>query len=365
MTSPAFVAAHAPAADAATVLVRTVPPLPGVTIVRGQREFVTGSRGTVKVTGFGGEVSTLKVPPAVVGPGVVARPDRWYGKERLGGIDGRVALSLNLSYRVALRFVDLQGTPIDPGLIDRVRLKSRTGIGMSVDPDRPVWLFGTRTVPFGRRLETKQIDWSIEGASVHGMNVVNRAQQRFVPVRQRRKTVRLLFYSARFTARDALFRFPMGTGIRLWFPNGRLERHNLGAGGAVKLSSLPRGDYKVAVDGPGFSFTRPVSISRNQEVDLQVLSYLDLGVVALLMLGILVGLALARRPRTRDRLATAVVALPTAAVWSIPGPRARSGAPAHRPGPARVIDLYPEIDAVDLLESGPGPPTPAELERVG
>ena len=56
---------------------------------------------------------------------------------------------------------------------------------------------------------------------------------------------------ARFEVRDALLGFPIGSAVRLRFPNGRADRYPLGSGGEVTVSSLPRGDYRVSADALG------------------------------------------------------------------------------------------------------------------
>ena len=44
----------------------------------------------------------------------------------------------------------------------------------------------------------------------------------------------------------------------------------------MTLRALPRGDYRVAVDAWGLSGEQPLSITRDQVVELRVLSYLDI-----------------------------------------------------------------------------------------
>jgi hypothetical protein len=322
--------------------VRTVPAVQGVRISHHDRVFVTGADGTVRLTGFTGLTSSLRVPTLTVRPGVRASLGRWY--RRVTGPRDRATAGLNVYYRVGLRFVDLHGNAVDPASIASVRLKSRTGIRLTVSPRRAVWLFGTRSVPFGGHLQAKQIEWSVEGATVAGMEVVNRAQQRFYPIKTREVTVRLLFYRARFQSRDALFRFPIGSAIRLVFPNGRVRTSKLGHGGKLTLSALPRGDYKVSVKAPGLSFIRPVSISRDQDVKLQVISYLDILVVVSVLVGIAATLVLARRPRMRRRLAATPNSLRTVAVWSIPDALPRRGPALPAPDRSGLIDLYPGLE---------------------
>ena len=109
--------------------------------------------------------------------------------------------------------------------------------------------------------------------------VVNRGQQKLRPQGDGSLAVQLLFYSAHFSAQDALFKTRIGSGINLQHPDGVWESYPFDANGEVTVDKLPRGDYVVTVDAPGRSFARPVSVSRDQVVDLEVLSYLDIALV--------------------------------------------------------------------------------------
>jgi hypothetical protein len=125
---------------------------------------------------------------------------------------------------------------------------------------------------------------------------VNRNQQSFVPARTQKMRIELLLYPAHFSARDALLDFPLGSRVRLEYPNGRVERHAFGDNAELTLRSLPRGEYVVSVEGPGITFERPVALSREQTVELEVLSYLDIGLSLGVLASIALGLVLVGRP---------------------------------------------------------------------
>jgi hypothetical protein len=122
--------------------------------------------------------------------------------------------------------------------------------------------------------------------------------------------MQLLLFSARFKAKDALFGFPLGSSIELMYPDQHIETYDLGPGAEVTLQSLPRGEYKVKVNGWGYAPFRPVALSRNQEESLKVFSYLDLGVVFVVLWALVFGLLYVGRPHIfkrskRRRLAVA------------------------------------------------------------
>jgi hypothetical protein len=280
--------------------VQTIPALAGVEVDLQGKTYRTDSKGLVVLEP--NNLTTDLIKPATtvhdlpLGPNAVARFDRWYGRN---------TLTFNIYYRVQFRFEDLSGAPVPPALVDILGLKSRTGVHTTLPHGRAVWLQGTRVVPFTGQLVSKDIEYQVERAFVDGTNVVNRAEQRFAPRTTKTLAVRLLFYSLKVKTRDALLGFPIGSAVELRYPSGRVVQHAL-KDGQVTLPALPRGTYNVKVAASGVSFTRPVSVSRNQEVELKVISYLDMGLAFGALIALAIGLLVARRPNVaravRDRL---------------------------------------------------------------
>ena len=91
-----------------------------------------------------------------------------------------------------------------------------------------------------------------------------------------------------------------GSGVKLKFPNDKIEKYRFGKNHRLNVDHLPRGDYKVTPIAPGLALSSPVAITRNQFVDVKVLSYLDILVLSLAGLALAVGLVLlGRRSRSR------------------------------------------------------------------
>jgi hypothetical protein len=293
-------AAGPPAAEAApgsgrgpVVEVQTVPAVAGMRFSYKGSVLRADRLGRVRVSAPAQFLQRdLKVVTTRVSRGVRARLDRWYPGQRI--------VALAFYHRVRPAYVDLQGKGVDPKLVASVTVKGVHGGEYTFTSDQPRWLQVSRVVPkAGGRLRSKSLEYSVQKAVVRGSNVVNAGQQRFRPSKTSRFPIQLLLYSARFKTRDAFFGFPIGSAVRLEYPNGRVERHELAENGEVLLPSLPRSDYEVKVDAPGFSFSRPVSLSRDQEVELEVLSYLDIGLTVVVVVAFLVGLPLIRRPFLR------------------------------------------------------------------
>jgi hypothetical protein len=290
--------ALAPAADArvAPERIRTIPPVPHARFIIDGKTVMTDSKGRIDVhlPGVRTERYRFHIHPQDkrLGPNKIAKFARWYGHN---------TVTYELNYRMRWSFHNLARQPVSPDLVTAMSLKSRTGVRTPVKQGAPVWLRGSRVVPFSGQLVSKDIDYQVESALVDGTNVVNRAQQRFTPSKTQRLDVRLLFYSLKVKTKDALFGFPVGSAVQLTYPSGRVVRAPL-KDGEVRLPSLPRGTYDLKVVASGISFTRPVSVSRNQEVELKVISYLDIVLAGLALLALAVGLLIVRRPHLLARL---------------------------------------------------------------
>jgi hypothetical protein len=304
--APAGAAGQAPR----PIVVQTIPAVEGVHMHLGSRRFMTDERGRTTITftaaaagrkGFVQLLAPLRVRPKRLADGGIARFERlfpWRGGRRP---EARIALSTH--YRITPTFVDLKGRPVAPELVDRYSLKSRHGVRLTRRGGRPALLQASRVVRFTGRLVSKQIDWSVEHVMVEGSDVVNRAQQRFKPSRLRgRLPVKLLFYPVTFSAHDAIFGFPVGRGVKVVKPNGTRVRYAFGDGASVHLDRLPRGLYRVTVDARGYSFQRPVALSKSQIVELEVITWLDVAVVVGLLVSVALLLLVARRPALRRRL---------------------------------------------------------------
>jgi hypothetical protein len=299
-------AQSAPVGNVLTI--HMVPAVKGVNVRLDGTTYVSGADGDVRVpverrTNL---TQRLQVEPSPIGAGKLATFAGWRGDLSRSTLDEVVA-TLDVSYRVDLSFVDLESDPVDLSRVSRLKLRSSHGIIHELtrkDLARPVWLQGTRVVSRLGGLAAKDVYYTVDAAIVEGSNVVNRAQQRFFPRTERSIPVELLLFTARISAHDALLKFSTGSAVRLKHPDGTWDRYPLGSDGELVLADLPRGDYWVEVDAPGMSFVRPVSLSRNQDVRLEVLSYLDIGLVALLFAQVILGLLFIGRPHLLDRLFT-------------------------------------------------------------
>ena len=273
--------------------IHTVPPNPGLSFKLGSTEFVTDANGiaSTEVPANFDRSTRPKTANLVVSPGVEERFDRWRT------LNGDLYATYEMYYDILLRFVDLAGNEVDPTRVTSVELKGSIGNQLTVEPGVPFEVLGQRVVPLAGELELKDVEYSVEDVVIDGASAVHRAQQRFTPSAERVWTITLLFYSVHFSVRDAIFGFPLDSEIGITYPDGRKVAMPA-RDGELSLTALARGDYTVAAKSWGLAFQRPVALSRDQTVELKVISFLDIGVVSAMGLLLVFGLVLVGRPGT-------------------------------------------------------------------
>jgi hypothetical protein len=199
-----------------------------------------------------------------------------------------------LSYPVNLKYTDKANQAVEPGRITQTRVRT-AGTFYTLDDPAHAWLPNNYILHrVGGYLESKLALYYLDNVTISGTNVVNQGQQRYQVSPNATWWIHLFLYPASFTARDALFRTPLGSGIMLEYPDGTQRELAFADGGAqVQVDSLPRGIYHASVQGGnGLEPRIPLSLSRARNFDLIVISRLDLavmlGVPAVLVLLLLV-----------------------------------------------------------------------------
>jgi hypothetical protein len=226
----------------------------------------------------------MAAPKTPLRRGGYAEFSRWFGTQ--GGRRPLTA-AFRTFYPFNFRFLGPEGRRIERKDIHRMSIRS--GIGevktrVGADIHKPWTLEAQRVVSRQGGPVISNVQYRVRSVLVSGTNVVTQSRESFYPATARYSWIDLIYFKVKFTAFDAFFKFPIGDGVIITYPDGRQEMRAFEKDGQILIPALPRGRYQVSVDAPGFSFTRPLALTRDQDVKLQVISYVDIAVVLLLLM---------------------------------------------------------------------------------
>ncbi len=344
--------------ETTTIEISTIPPLVGVVVQVDDQTSTTDDDGIAR---FRTDRRANLQQRITVVTADIDRDAEGYRADyaRLYRIDSRnYALAFDLHLPLTFSFSGSNGENIDAETIDALNLKnSLGGVVPDVPLDRPIWVHAQRVVSTQRGPELRDIEWSIESVLVSETNVVNRAQVRFLPSEGSHIAVPLLFFSATFRIADMFFNTPAGSSIELTYPDGMVLTHPLDDDGVLTIDSLPRGEYHAVVIGSGPKISRPVALSRNQDLELELLSWLDIALVVLVVAMFISLPVVAGRRLLHQRAAPTSTRRPAPTPQRRP-PLAPVPQPVREPGPA------PTPSPVRIPAPDPSPiwPPPAAAE---
>lgn len=298
----AFLAGLAPVAPAAAsgparaacesqpgreLAVETIPEVPGFVFELDGRRYRTGPDGSVSIEPVVCEQAdrALVVITEAIdrGRGKIATFDRWHGTELLtrSGGDGALYVAFDQRVEVRLALTDLADRAVPRDAVGAVVLRSSTGAELSVPPgETSTVLEASRVVQRSNRLVSRDITWSVQSADIGGNTAINRGEVRFHPRQTRTVRVQLMLYDLGVAVRDALLHGSAGDEVVLVSPNGSERTVRLDRDGRGQMHGVARGHYVLRASGESIavSFEQPVAVSRASEVELTVITRLDVAV---------------------------------------------------------------------------------------
>jgi hypothetical protein len=294
--------------EPARAAIYTVPAVPGVVFRLANKTYTTDQNGVANVeVGLSGlyDLEVLPIDPERLPSNIRLAFARWndnvFTQKRQVYFPRarRLEVGFTVSYLVNQEFFDTTGELVDPRRVSSITVRG-VGTTHSFDGAGPIWLPANRlTRRIGERLESEEILYYFREVTIDGANVINKGQQRFRIRPDDVWPVQVLLYSAHFSARDAMFGFPIGKGIELTYPDGRKEEFYFDSPNKeIVIPSLARGSYSARIIGIGGSAPpTPTHLSRDQSVELLMLSYLDMAVIIGVPLAIALTFFFIGRPR--------------------------------------------------------------------
>ena len=288
----------------ATVQVQTIPATAGIIFKMDDRQFVSDPNGMASIQIYKTGIFRLDVLiDQYHSPAQLVNFGRWSEESYLPFRDVRVPINdvvqvgLNVYHQVNQKFVDLDGYPVDPNRISGITIKSAQGDIFNFDHSQPSWLPASRTARRELGLDETKLQYSVISVMIDGSNVVNQAQQRFFANPDDSWTISLILYTLHIDTRDGLIGSPVGKSVTVEFPDGQIKSFPLDNSGKLDIHSLARGIYHIELTGTnGLNSNIPVALSRNQDVSIKVITYLDIGVVVGISAAFALGLIFYGRP---------------------------------------------------------------------
>ncbi|HEY9525572.1 MAG TPA: hypothetical protein VIR02_00740 [Anaerolineales bacterium] len=288
----------------ATVEIIVTPPLPDIKFALDGKVFASDDYGVARIqVRETGKYQLDILPLEVKDENIQMHFGRWGDDEFAPNrkieipLQKPLEVGFEVSYQVSQTFVDLDNQPVDSSRITSITYKGSNGATFTFEDTAPHWLPAGRIIRLNNGLQETKILYSVMSIVIDGANVVSQAQQRYYVHENDLWSIQVLLYAVRFTAKDALFGFPIGNGILMEYPDGEVQSYTFDPEHGYEITGLARGIYRVTVTGAqGYAPPTPIALSRNQDVQLMVFSYLDMGFLASVGLMLSVGRLAYGRP---------------------------------------------------------------------
>jgi hypothetical protein len=205
-----------------------------------------------------------------------------------------IQLGFRVSYQVNFSFVTTNNTSVPSSRISGVELRADGGYISSVNGGRTIRLLGVQPVLQAGTLVAHSVNYTLQDVVVDGSNVVSAGQQHLSPTRQQSAKFVLPLRQLTITAHDRIFGMHTGRTAVVTYPDGRRVSYRFDPAHQVVLTGLARGHYQVHIDGGGFLTSQAVVLSRNQIVNMPILTWPDI-ITVIVVLAIVAAAAVMRQ----------------------------------------------------------------------
>ncbi len=166
----------------------------------------------------------------------------------------------------------------------------------------PLWLPASTPAATSTGVGVHTVTYAVKSVVIRGANVVNSGQNRYST-----KTlvwqIPLLMHTLTVQGNDLLAGAPAGSSVQLTYPDQSKETVPFKSGHQVVIPNLPRGTYKIKVNGGVIPLGSTVRLSKDQTATEIVVTGSDVGemmAVLIVVVGVLVAAGvIGRRLRRR------------------------------------------------------------------
>jgi hypothetical protein len=267
-----------------TVVVDTVPATAGVAFNLDGATLTTGAdgRATGVVSDLNNVSDRLRLSTPVAGSLTVSLLQ--VAKRPPGArFQRHVLAALMIRRPVSLSFKDAVGAQVPVGRISELRLEGggATVVLTGDEIAQPVSLVSGVARQVEAVWQPKEVTYAVADVRMDGGAAVFAGQQRFNPSTTANWRVSLSVFDLKVTVRDVIFGTRISSPAWVTRPDGQRYRIELAARQATVLPSLVRGDYDLEAESAIYGSHTKLLVSRNDEVDLRVVTGLDVVIFAL------------------------------------------------------------------------------------
>jgi hypothetical protein len=187
-----------------------------------------------------------------------------------------IQLGFRVSYQVNFSFVTTSNTAVPSSRISGVELRADGGYISSVNGGQTIRLLGVQPVQEAGALVAHTVNYTLQSVVVDGSNVVNAGQQHLSPTQQKSAKFVLQLRQLTIAAHDRFFGTHVGSTVTVTYPDGRRVSYRFDRARQVVLTGLARGQYQIHIDGGGLLTAQAVVLSRNQIVNMPILTWPDI-----------------------------------------------------------------------------------------
>lgn len=287
------------------VEIGTVPATEGVMFELGGTTVTTGPDGRAQalVSDLNNVQQKLQLGSTAAGPMTVSL--LRVTKLKPGALNHRrLIAALEVRRNVTLKFVDPLGGSVPASHIQQVNLSGGgpmiTLMGQQIL--NPVSLPEAIATEVAGRWSTRAITWSVSAVRFDGGEAVFAGKQRYSPAAAAVWNVALSVFRVRVIVRDALFGSGVGSHVWVTRSDGSGFPLRVGSATAAVVPTMVRGLYDLRVDAAVFDKHTKVLVSRDDVVDVRVVTPLDVALIALSVLLFGAGAVVVGRGASRKRV---------------------------------------------------------------
>ena len=306
----ASVLAFAPSATAApaprTVAIQMVPPLAGVHFTLNGLPYVTSEGGVATVPDANLNQLQLNVVPQAWGYGAQVQLDRVATEPSHAVFQRKLLAELDVNQLVTITFLTPKRGLLPVSQVSSVTLNNSLGSTRrytQAELEKPILLAASRPAKVKTGVGSRTVTYGVKAVMIKGSNVVNSDQIRFVATRTTTVPIRVILHSLTIDGNDLLAGAPAGSSVRITYPDQSVRTVPLGPGHRVTLQDLPRGTYKVKVNGGLVPLASTVRLSKDQtatEIVVTAGDGAELAAVVIVVIAVLVAAGvIGRRLRRR------------------------------------------------------------------